>query len=88
MTERNSAPNFFCYAPRPPHADLSVLHRIVLLALKDARGVFRKIGLSARAINGIVHADGVSVQMVDAALSDLRALGLAEEVSPGKWVAP
>jgi hypothetical protein len=49
------APQFFCYGPRPKHADLPPLERAVLQVLKDARGIFINIGMTPSLIGALLH---------------------------------
>ena len=84
-----AAPQFFCYGPRPAHADLPALERAVLQVLRDARGIFINMGMTPSLICGLLHVKGVTEKAVEGACRELVRGGFAEAVPmrEGRWRA-
>jgi hypothetical protein len=77
------APQFFCYGPRPAHADLPPLERAVLQVLKDARGIFINMGMTPSLICGMVFAQATTKERP---LAEALALDALRELERGGFV--
>ncbi len=88
-----ASPQFFCYAPRPKHADLDGLGAEIYLVLKEARGIFARGGMEPRLVLARLlerpRAIGTAPSLHDITteLRKLRGLGIAEQVAahPERW---
>jgi hypothetical protein len=88
-----TSPRFFCYAPRPKHANLDGLAAEICLVLKEARGIFARGGMEARLILARLLerpraiATAPSLKAVATELRKLRGLEIAEQVAahPERW---
>lgn len=80
-----SAPQFYCYAPRPKHVNLPPLESAIYDVLSKARGIFRK-SMSESLIHALVMADhcgeigtAPSLREVKAGLWRMRGLEIVEQ---------